>query len=155
MRFLFPHALFHFPSQSLGIDLIQSYLFLLQPSCHELTSMVDQADYNMSGHVALPTQRRIMTTKGEYRHFCLSMHFQALVTKYFQVQRSVPWFSFAKVQFTGGDLSLKQWLVAFLACEPFKKKQYLLATPSQLAATKFFFPFPDFSFEELFRGLKG
>ncbi len=57
MRFLFPHALFHFPSQSSGIDLIQSYLFLLQPSCHELTSMVDQLDYNMSAHVASPIQR--------------------------------------------------------------------------------------------------
>lgn len=51
MRFLFPHALFHFPSQSLGIDLIQSYLFWLRPSCHELTSMVDQVDYNMSAHL--------------------------------------------------------------------------------------------------------
>lgn len=74
MRFLFPHALFHFPLQSLGIDLI---LFLLQPSCHELTSIADQADYNMSGQATCPTSSWIRTSGGEYRNFNLSMHSQS------------------------------------------------------------------------------
>lgn len=89
MRFLFPRAMFHFPSQSWGIDLIQSYLFLLQPSCHELTSMVDQGDYGMFGHVASPIGRRVMTTTDEYQQFNLCVHFQTSVKDDFAEQLSI------------------------------------------------------------------
>lgn len=134
MRFLFPHALFHFPSQSLGIDLIQSYLFLLQPSCHELTSMVDQVDYNMSGHVASPIKTRITAAEAEYIRFNLSIHF--FRPQCFQVQLCTHCVSSAiiRYQVNVGDHSLKYQLVDFLTCEPFKKQQCLLVILSQFAA---------------------
>lgn len=68
--------------------------------------MVDQADYNMSGHVASTIKRRIMTTEGEYKNANLSMHSQA----------SLFAGTTMRCQIIQGDLSLKQWHVALFAC---------------------------------------
>lgn len=55
-------ALFHFPSLSWDIDRIESYLFMLQPPCHELTSTADQIDCGMCRHIALRAWRRTIDT---------------------------------------------------------------------------------------------